>query len=73
MKDAIRARLADAVDTLSDLDALIENRAGSLVPILLAWAMVEFDAIAAGLARLRQRLADSTADPAAVSSSRNAP
>jgi len=73
VKDAIRARLADAADALSDLDALIENRAGSLAPILLAWAMVEVDAAATGLARLRQRLADGTADPAIVSGSRNAP
>jgi hypothetical protein len=30
MKDAIRARLADAVDTLSDLDALMEAGADRL-------------------------------------------
>jgi hypothetical protein len=62
VKDAIRARLADAVDTLSDLDTLIEQRAGRLAPILLARAMVEIDAAAAGLARLRQRLTNAIAD-----------
>jgi hypothetical protein len=51
MKDAICARLADAVDTLSNLDGLLEDTAGRLSVLTLA----EVDHIAARGRRERAR------------------
>jgi hypothetical protein len=73
VKEAIRARLADAVETLSDIDALVEGAADRLPPLLLARALVEADTLAAQLARLRQTLADAAGKPMAGSTPRNAP
>jgi hypothetical protein len=72
MKDALRARLADAVDVLADLDALVEHGAGRLPPLLLGRALVRLDGIAVRLARLRQALAATLAVPSAGQDNRNA-
>jgi hypothetical protein len=53
--DAIQARLADALDALSEIDAMVEADAGRLPPLLLARALVRLDTVAGPLARLRKR------------------
>lgn len=57
MSDAVRGRLADAVEALAEIDALVEHGGDRLPPLLLARAMVELDALAARLSGLRQSLA----------------
>jgi hypothetical protein len=54
MMEALRTLIADAVDTMSDLDAWLEARGERLPPWLLTKALVELDALAAQLSRLRQ-------------------
>jgi len=71
MKDALRERIADAVDLLSELDALAEASAGRMPPLLLARALVQVNGIAAGLARLRQTLAYAAGKTSADSTPRN--
>jgi hypothetical protein len=65
MKAAIRARLADAVDSLSDLDALVEHTAVRLSVLTLARTLGEVDHIASRLERLRQALDRAPAGPEA--------
>ncbi len=72
MNAAIRARLADAVELLSDLDALMERAdAGRLPPILQARTMVRLAAITARLARMRQGVRDALDDGQGVSTRHN--
>jgi hypothetical protein len=47
MKAAIRSRFADAVDTLSNLDTVIEHTAGRRRVLSLARTLAEVDRIAA--------------------------
>jgi hypothetical protein len=65
VKDALRARLADAVDVLADLDALVEHGADGMPPLLLARVLIRLDDIAVRLVRLRQALTATLADPSA--------
>jgi hypothetical protein len=60
--DAIRARLADAVDALSEIDALVEADADRLPPLLLARALIRLARIGRRLAQLRQSLANALDD-----------
>jgi hypothetical protein len=72
MIEAARSWLADAVDTLTEIDALLE-RGAALPPLLLARALVRIEGIAVRLARLRLALAGALAENSAGSGTRDAP
>ncbi len=65
MIDAVRGRLADAVDLLAELDSLAEAAGGRLPAPLLVQALAELDAVAAQLVRLHQGLAGALDGPEA--------
>jgi hypothetical protein len=54
--ETVHARLAGAVDILSDLDAWLEARGDRLPPLPVAKALGELDAVAAQFHRLCQSL-----------------
>jgi hypothetical protein len=58
MKDAIRTKAADAVDLLTDLDAVLEHRGDRLPPLVAARLLVRLDGIGRHLKRLRRAVAD---------------
>jgi hypothetical protein len=73
VKEALRARLADVVDALSEIDALVEGDADRPPPLVMARVLVEAGTLTAQLARLRQALADAAGKPMGSSTPRNAP
>jgi hypothetical protein len=58
MKDAIRAKAADAVDVLTDLDAMLEHRGDRLPPLIAARLLVQLDGIGRRLKRLHRAATD---------------